>query len=92
MNPDHVAVFEMTRWALRAAGVAGVMPEKPRIAMPGLYAYEPDEAAPDEFSPDVYVDTSHVQALKRKAMDSVTSQAHEMAQRYTEHAASLAAR
>lgn len=86
MNPDHVCVHDLTRWAVRAATVAGVLPGQPRLRVPRVYSFEPDQAALDGFQPDVYVDISDVFDVKRRAMESVATQAAEMAERYTDRA------
>ena len=86
MNPDHEAVFELTRWAVRAATVSGVLPESGAIAVPHIYSFEPDQASLENFKPDVYIDISDVIEKKKAAMDAIATQVGYMGPRYVDRA------
>lgn len=85
-NPDHEAVFQFTRWALRAATVPGVLPETEVFPQPQFYSYESDQSTLDEFRPNIYIDISDVIETKIAASKLVPTQYGAMGQRYVERA------
>ena len=88
MNPDHEAAFELTRWAVRASTVNGVLPDIPRLTVvPQIYSFESDQTSLDEFHPNVYIDISDVIDTKLNAMKAVATQFSAMGQRYMDRAA-----
>jgi 4-oxalomesaconate hydratase len=87
-NPDHESVYQLTRWAVRAASVKGAVPDQPALEFaPNLLAFEPDQSSLDGFLPDTYIDISDTADIKRSAMQAVASQADEMIGRYMDRAA-----
>lgn len=86
LNPDHAEAFKLTMLGIRGANVHGIVPELPIIPLPALYSYESDQCAMDEFNPTIYVNVDPVHDVKVKAMESVQSQAKELAQRYVDRA------
>ena len=87
LNPDHESVFQLTRWAVRASTVPGVLPDLAAIAQPQLYTFESDQSTLDAFLPNVYIDITEVLDTKREAMDKVPTQVADMGDRYADRAA-----
>ena len=85
-NPDHEAVFQFTRWALRAATVPGVLPEIDIFPQPQFYSFESDQSTLDEFRPNIYIDITDVIEVKIAASQRVPTQYGAMGQRYVERA------
>ena len=87
LNPDHESVYQLTRWAIRASTVPGVLPALDTIKQPQFYTFESDQSTLDAFLPNVYIDISDVIDTKRAAMDKIPTQVADMGERYMDRAA-----
>lgn len=86
LNYDHPATAEAVFEAVRCARVAGVFPELPKITLPNILMFDPNQPEFLGFKPDVFIDITDYMDKKVEAMGYAANAQNYLIEAYKDRA------